>query len=234
MLGEADTPEDQGRAVEQPPQRKRLHDALREVDQGLADMYDGATRMTDDIDFPDGLSLGSHAMRELMEKLPRVFDVPAGQNYSLRNRIDGLQRAFDRARNRSSCSGPDGWSGEIDRPVADLLQEIESVLADRDRDWVSRGEAARALMEQLEPGPVRRGDHLAEDEVEEWKSCRDYFEALAHHGHVYRRKQTDHAEFVEHVRRVEVLLLDKLRPPVAADFAEIDALLGEFEGESDG
>jgi hypothetical protein len=91
MRGES--PETESR-VEQPPQRKRLLEALGGVDQGIADMYDGATRMIDDIDFPDGLSLGAHAMRELMEKLPKIFDVPAGQNFSLRNRIDGLQRVF--------------------------------------------------------------------------------------------------------------------------------------------
>jgi hypothetical protein len=228
------TPESDPRFAEQPPQRRRLLDALRDVDVGIADMYESARRMIDDVDFPDALSVGAHAMRELMEKLPRVFDVPAGQGFSLRNRIDGLRKAFDRAKNKSTCSTSDGWAGEIDGPLAELLQETEALLTDRERDWVSRGEADRALMRELEPGPIRRGDHPAATEVEQWSHTRAYFESLAHHGHVYRGKQTDHAEFVEHVTRVEVLLLSKLRPPTAADFAEIDALLATIERESDG
>lgn len=231
MLGES--PEKEGR-VEQPPQRKRLREALSGVDQGIADMYDGATRMIDDIDFPDGLSLGAHAMRELMEKLPKIFDVLAGQNFSLRNRIDSLQRVFERSKSQSSCSTADGWQGEIDPPLVELLQEVETLLADRERDWVSRGEADRALMRQLEPGPIRRGDQLTAREVEQWTLTRKYFEALAHHGHVYRGKETDHVEFAEHVRGVEVLLLSKLRPPTAADFAEIDALMETIEGAPNG
>jgi len=159
-------PVDEGRVIEQPPQRKRLLEALNVVDQGLADMYDGATRMIDDPDFPDCLSLGAHAMRELMEKLPKVFDVPAGQNFSLRNRIDGLQKAVEKARNQSSCSTSDGWIGEIDPPLAELLQEVETLLADRERDWVSRGEADRGLMKRLEPGPIRRTERLSASEVE--------------------------------------------------------------------
>jgi len=64
-------PVDEGRVIEQPPQRKRLLEALNVVDQGLADMYDGATRMIDDPDFPDCLSLGAHAMRELWKSFLR-------------------------------------------------------------------------------------------------------------------------------------------------------------------
>jgi len=63
---------------------------------------------------------------------------------------------------------------------------------------------------------------------------RKYFESLAHHGHIYRGKETDHVEFSEHVRGVEVLLLSKLRPPTAADFADIDALMATIEGATDG
>jgi len=95
-----------------------------------------------------------------------VFDVPAGQNFSLRNRIDGLQKAVEKARNQSSCSTSDGWIGEIDPPLAELLQEVETLLADRERDWVSRGEADRGLMKRLEPGPIRRTERLSASEVE--------------------------------------------------------------------
>jgi hypothetical protein len=234
VLGEGVTPEGDSPAGEQPPQRRRLLDALRDVDQGIADMYESATRIFDDFDFPDALSLGAHAMRELMEKLPRVFDVPAGQGFSLRNRVDGLQKAFDKAKNKSTCSTPDGWTGKIDGPLAELLQETEALLRDRERDWVFRKEADRALMREMDPGPIPRGDHLAATEVEQWSRSRAYFEALAHHGHIYWGKQTHHAEFVEHLTRVEVILLSKFRPPTAADFAEIDSLLATIEGESDG
>jgi hypothetical protein len=229
-----DIAEDEGGVIERPPQRRRLLEALTGVDRGIADMYEGVTRMLDDASFPDGLSLGAHAMRELMEKLPKVFDVPAGQNFSLRNRINGLQEVFERASRESDCSTADGWVGEIDRPLAELLHEVESLLADRDRDWVSRAEADRALIRRLEPGPIRRGDQLTTTEVEQWTRSRKYFEALAHHGHIYHGKRTDHVDFVDHVRGVEVLLLGKLLPATAADFAEIDTLMAAVEGSFNG
>jgi hypothetical protein len=229
-----DVPVAQPLAVEQPPQRKRLFEALYSVDEGLAAMYEGATRMIDDPGFPDCLSLGAHAMRELMEKLPRVFDVPAGQKFALRVRIDDLERTVEAVRKNSACSTSDGWKGEIDGPVAKLLEEVETLLADRARDWMSRGEAARELMKRLEPGHVRRTETLSKTEERAWTARRDYFESVAHHGHVYSSKKTDHSEFAEHIKGIEVLLLDKLRPPTAADFAEIDGLMAAFEGASDG
>ena len=103
------------------------------------------------------------------------------------------------------------------------------MLADRQRDWVSRAEADRALIGRLEPGPIRRGDHLTADEVQQWTRTRKYFEVLAHHAHIYHGKGTDHVEFAEHVRGVEVILLGKLRPPTATDYAEIDALMATIE-----
>lgn len=217
--------------TERPPQRLRLLEALYGVDEGLGAMYEGATRMIDDPDFPDSLSLGAHAMRELMEKLPRVLDVPAGKDFSLSGRINEIEEIAKAARTNSSCATTNGWEGEIDAPAAKVLNEVEALIADRARDRLSRSEAARELMKHLEPGSIRRSEMLTRAETKAWMMRREYFEAVAHHGHVYSTKMTSHAEFAENVRAVESVLLDKLRPQTAADFEDIDRLMAAFEGE---
>jgi hypothetical protein len=212
----------------EPPQRLRLRAALEDRDSRLSLMYEAATRLIDDTDYPDRLSLAAHAMRELMEKLPAAFDLPLSQDFSIPNRMDHLEVAVRKARLESGCASTDGWEGEIDEPVAELLVSVESLVRDRRENLLSRKETATELMKRMEPGYVARTAALAKTDVDAWVKARRYFERVSHHHHTYESLKTDSTRFLERVREIETLLLGKLRPPAASDFAEIDDLMSAF------
>jgi hypothetical protein len=216
-----------------PPQRLLLLDALRERDARLAAIYEAVVRIIGAADVPDQLSLAAHAMRELMERLPLAFDLPIDEKSRLFNRLDELERALAQAQTTSACRTTDGWQGEIDSPVAKVLAAVEELVDDRHRFWSSRSATAVELMNRLEPTLARRSAPLVNTDADVWLDLRRYFESVSHHHHVFDSLQTSASEFGDRVRTIEVLLLNKLRPPTAADFEEIDGLMSQFLGAHD-
>jgi len=214
--------------VPREPQRLSLLESLEAMDRGLGDMYRAATVLINDPSYPDALALSAHAMRELMEKLPRVLDVPAGQNFQMGSRVKSLAEGWERAQAISACKSDDGWSGTIDEPLGGFLEDADTFFHDRARDWISQTQAASSLMRRLEPSGSPMSPTLSKVQVEAWRRTHQYFISVAHHHHVYEKRDTDLDEFLQHMRAVELLLLQKLRPRTAADYAEIDDLAARF------
>jgi hypothetical protein len=217
-----------------PRQRVVLLEALRERDARLAAIYDSVIRVMNADDLPDQLSLATHGMRELMERLPLAFDVPIHEKSRVLDRVNEVERDLSRAQETSSCRTSDGWQGHIDGPVAKLLATVQKLVEDRQQYWPSRTEVAVELMNQLEPGLGRRSPALVKPEATAWGKIRRYFEQVSHHHHVFDSFETSLVDVEERIRTVEVMLLDKLRPPTAADFQDIDRLMTQFLDASDG
>jgi hypothetical protein len=211
-----------------PEQQQVLLEALRERDARLATIYEAVIDVMTAEDLPDQLSLAAHAMRELMERLPLAFDVPIHQKSSVINLIREVERDLLRAQEISSCRTSDGWKGPIDAPLAKLLATVEKLAEDRQQDWPSRSEVAVALMHQLEPALGRRSPAMVKPEAAAWANIRRYFEQVSHHHHVFESFETSSNDLEERIRTVEGLLLNKLRPPTAEDFREIDQLMRRF------
>jgi hypothetical protein len=57
--------------------QRALHAALLKLSAEIARMYIGALVVLADQDNPDRFAQCAHSLRELMEKLPEYFDVPA-------------------------------------------------------------------------------------------------------------------------------------------------------------
>lgn len=239
MSGEPDSvsgagPSEPEPKQELPPQRTKLLDALRDLDSRVASMYEAAIRMMDSPELEDAMSLAGHAMRELMDRLPQALDLPVGQKSRLFTRLDQLQERLDQARATSSCATEEGWSGNIDAPLVALVEAAEVLIQERKEFWPSRTQTAAELMKRLEPGFVQRAEPMAKREARSWSESHRYFEQVSHHHYLYGDLETTSVEFVGRVREIEVLLLNKLRPPTAADFAEIDKLMATFEAGSNG
>lgn len=210
-----------------PRERILLLEALRERDDRLGAIYEGVVHVMATLDLPDRLSLASHAMRELMERLPLAFDVPIDAKSKVLDRVREVEAALAQAQTKSSCRTSDGWQGPIDGPMTKLLASVEKLVDERRRYWPSRAEVAVELINRLEPALGRRSAPLVKTEADEWASFRRYFEQISHHHHVFESLETSGSEFEDRVRKVESLLLNKLRPPTAADFEAIDSLMGE-------
>lgn len=191
-------------------------------------------RILDDEEFPDRLSVAAHAMRELMAKLPAAFDLPLAQDFNIVNLLDRIETAAKKARETSACAIDAGWEGEIDKTVAALLNTVEAVIRERAENLVSRRDTANELMKRLDPSHVQRTEVLTGTDIEVWMVTLRYFEKVSHHHHTYGSLSTEDIEFRGRVRQIEVMLLEKLRPPTAADFAEIDALMDNLLRSPDG
>jgi len=210
-----------------PLERLLLLEALRERDERFAAIYEGVVHAMATLDLPDRLSLAAHAMRELMERLPLAFDVPIDEKGKVFERVREVEATWEQAQTKSSCRTSDGWGGQIDGPLGKLLASVEKLVDERKRSWPSRSEVAVDLMNQLEPALGRRSAPLVKTEADEWDGIRRYFERVSHHHHLFEEFETSTGDFEDRVRRVEGLLLNKLRPPTAEDFEEIDRLMGE-------
>ena len=215
-----------------PRQRLLLLEALREKDARIATIYEAVVHVIGSDDVPDQLSLAAHAMRELMERLPLAFDLPTDEKSQLFNRLDELEHVLVQAQIKSACRVTDGWQGSIDGPVAKVLAAVEELVDDRRRFWPSRTETAVELMNRLEPTLARRSTTLVKTDADVWLEMRRYFESVSHHHHVFESLATTAPEFDDRVRTIEVLILNKLRPPTTADFQEIDRLMSQFLGQS--
>jgi hypothetical protein len=219
---------------ELPPQRTKLLDAFRDLDSRVASMYEAAIRMMDSPELEDAMSLAGHAMRELMDRLPQALDLPLGQKSRLFARLDQLQERLDQAHATSSCATEDSWSGSIDASLLAVIEAAEVLIEERKEFWPSRTKTAAELMKRLEPGFVQRTEPMAKREAKSWSESHRYFEQVSHHHNLYGELETTSDEFESRVRGIEVLLLNKLRPPTAADFAEIDELMATFEAGNNG
>jgi hypothetical protein len=230
--GEAQAPLS-GATLAIPRERLVLMEALRERDDRLAAIYEGVVHMMARLDLPDRLSLAAHAMRELMERLPLAFDVPIDEKSRVLDRVREVEATLAQAHTKSSCRTSDGWQGRIDGPMTKLLASVEKLVEERRRYWPSRAEVAVELINRLEPALGRRSAPLVKTEAQEWAGFRRYFEQVSHHHHVFESFETSASEFEDRVRKVESLLLNKLRPPTAEDFEAIDRLMGEFMEPAD-
>jgi hypothetical protein len=221
-------------AQELPPQRTKLLDALRDRDPRVASMYEAAIRIMDSSELEDALSLAGHAMRELMDRLPQALDLPLAEKSRLFSRLDQLQERLDQAHATSSCYGEDGWTGSIDASLLAVIEAVEVLIEERKEFWPSRTKTAAELMKHLEPGFVPRAEPMAKREAKSWSESHRYFEQVSHHHNLYGELETTRAEFETRVQRIELLLINKLRPPTATDFAEIDTLMATFEAGNRG
>ena len=90
-------------------QQRQLLRALFERDEVLGRIYAGGLAAFYDRGNPDQLALHAQAMREVMERLSRVLDVPAKDSHgSLKDRANKLQDQWDSAcRNSKMLARPD-------------------------------------------------------------------------------------------------------------------------------
>jgi hypothetical protein len=141
--------------------QRRLLEALNATGEMRGNIYQSGLELLQREDLPDQVVIVAHEFRELMEKLPRVFDLPVQTSMQLRPRLRGLATALQRAKAESRSYTSDGWDGEIDQSLRTFLLDAEELFADAEADLRSRCEAARDPRRRTRSGSLRkklRGD----------------------------------------------------------------------------
>lgn len=203
-------------------QQRTLLRALDERDQNLSVMYRGGISVLGDTTNPDRFAQCAHSLRELMEKLPELLDVPTtAQKESLKTKVHEIEDAFLGAQKKTSCfCAPNGWDGSIDGHLRKFLTRLGSFF-----EWFAshhprRRDELNSVLVRLDGSSRVLPKPLASLNVDAWEKKREYFQSVAHHRHA-----TDEQEFRQWLDALERFLLDRLEPRTFDDFAEIDALL---------
>lgn len=201
-----------------------VHRALLETSQDAATMYLGAVHVIGS-DNPDRSSLASHAMRELLDKLPGVMGVDAGRDFSLKGRVGDLRSDWKRAIRNSSCT-QDGssWTGTIDNALVRLLRRVARFFEDEGSARVPNKEKARTFIRQTDPLGWALPPSVENSRVAVWDQCKGYFSAVSHHD-----PKMDASEVPAYMALVEDFLLDHLRPSTTSDQATILSIIVEAE-----
>jgi hypothetical protein len=132
-------------------QQQALYTALIEKEPRLAPMYLGSLAVIRQHDNPDRLAFAAHGLRELMEKLPRYFNVPAQTQPDIQEKLRMLVQTWDHVVSRSKCHDNGKWNGPIDDLLRGFLNKIASFFELRKQHILTRKQSAAKLLRALEP-----------------------------------------------------------------------------------
>jgi len=209
-------------------QQAALMRALGVRDRSLSEMYHGAIRVLGDQENPDRFAQCAHSVRELMEKLPEILDVPTkALKENLKPKVSDLKMVYLRVRDRTNCFSTNGWVGSIDGHLRTFLQRAEEFF-----DWFvkhhpTRREELHGALVKMEGSNRELPAPLALRNVDYWEEMRNYFQAVAHH-----RKESNEQELNLWLDALERFLLDRLAPRTFSDFSAIDAIIQKGEGNA--
>jgi hypothetical protein len=205
--------------------QRRLLEALEAKDRLLGDLYRSGLEILDRDDLPDHAALVSHEFRELMEKLPKSFDLPVRRPLQLRVRVRELAASLDRAKEVSGSHDGERWDGPIDDALRGFLMGADSWFEEVAAELRSRREAAKDFLfaDQGVPLPAI----LERQEIEKWNELEVFFQSVSHHG-----RSCTERELATSVGDLEALLIGRLKLAVAEEYDEIDRLIEEGEGHA--
>jgi hypothetical protein len=200
--------------------RRALLDALNQSDPKTADFYRGALFAFVNQQNPERLIQAAHSIRELLEKAPVLAGGLTAPNQRMNDKLASLRAKFQKLAPHLQEDGT--WAPNSEKKVAVVLAELRSVVQWMDANFKQRREEARVLLRALTGPGILLPSDIEDAEIEEFMELKQYFTELSHH----RFSVTDE-DFLQKLTKAETILLRKLRPEPAADFAAIDALLKE-------
>jgi len=199
--------------------QKLVHSSLAQKNQEVVDLYECALRVFNDDANAGRISLAAHAIRELIDALSKIMDVPI-MTERLGDQVGALQPIWNKAL-QSSCQRGGTWAGEIDAPLQRLLKQLHKFFTWYERDRPKRRDAAATLFRRTDPAGLCLPENLETRRVNRWLVLHDYFVGVAH------RATTTPQEFLERTAELEQFLLETIYRQPSADFSAIDAILGE-------
>ena len=202
-----------------------LYRALGKKDHQLASMYLGALSVLKQASNPDRVAQAAHGLRELLEKLPRILDMPVESKLpNMKEKIRLLQKSWSRAKSDSEWLKNPTNSASVDGPIRKFLVDSETFFSWFDTDHLTRKQQATRVVRSLDPQKKLLPAPIEKLHVEAWEQYRDHFVLVSHHNVV-----ETFDEFVKWMDGVEGYLLDRLVPRTFEDFTSLRTIIGEGE-----
>ena len=202
-----------------------------EKDTKLSEVYIGCLRVLNSIGDPENLVLAAHEMRELMEKLPEVIDMPFFENKSLerkkgtlREKVNLLVPKWNKVIKNKDFSDNSCWKGQIDKSLEKFLVAFSKFINWHQQWFPTYRERFKNTFRLLDPSGRALPEHIEDQNFKSWNEIYKYFEDVSHH-----RKKTTRVELINNIRSIEYFLLDRLIPKTSKDWDELDGIIQEAE-----
>ncbi len=192
-----------------------LHRALGELHPSLSTYYEGALSVLAGA-IPDGLSLSAHAIREIMDWLPRYIDLPV-EHTTLGTRANNLRGEWGRLEKKTKCLQNGEWTGEIDPAMIRFLARAGEFFGWMEQQRPHKTAQTAKVLQALDP--IGLPAPLVEDNASSYLKIRNFFVEVAHH------RECTEEEFFQWMDAYEIFLLERLVPRTYDDFDEIDRLI---------
>jgi len=184
----------------------------------LAPLYLGAKMTLRQTDNPDYLAQAAHSIRELIDALPKRFDVPTFEYQDLRSRSRILVDAWKKVDHSNRASSPKARA-KFEKEMARFATELDAVT-------VTRRAEAGMLISSMDVSGRRMPTVIEDLRVSEWGAYRVFFGGAFHHGGI----TSDDLE--QMLEQFEIFLLDRLRPRAVADQSALKAIVQEGEARA--
>lgn len=181
----------------------------------LSPIYLGAKVTIRHTNNPDYLAQAAHSIRELIDRLPKRFDVPTFEYQDLRSRARVLVDTW-KAIPGGNPKATEAARAKFEKVMNRFATELDAVT-------ITRRVEAGKLISSMDASGRTMPPVIANLRVAEWGAYRGYFVVACHHG------ETTQEEFDQMLEQFELFLLDRLRPRAVADQAALKAIVAEGE-----
>jgi hypothetical protein len=203
-----------------------LYRALAERSEELAGWYLGARMALADPANPERFVHAAHSIRELIDKLNSVLNVPAKViGGRLGDQVAKMAEEWERAKASSDCHQDGTWSGEIDNAHRRGIRAVEALIEWRASERPQRTEVFRATLRAIDVSGRTLPPQIEDAFVGVWDELRNFFVKVSHHG-----SQPTEVEFLRALDTFETFVIDRLKPRTFAEQAELDRIIEEAEG----
>ena len=189
------------------------------------EMYREAVRASQRSDSVESFPVAAYELREFMNQLPRIVDVPRIAHADLVAKARTLLKKW-KNRDQSACHNKDRWVGDIDRPLQGLLDHLKNFFEWFDNYVPTRRQQAAKTINKLYPSPQPLPFVVMNERTKTWSDLLQYFNSVAHHN-----LNADPAAFTQRLTGLEIFLLDQLQPRTSEAFDAIDQLIAEAEDD---
>ena len=208
-------------------QQRALLSALREIDEryddelSFANIYYGAIMAMKDSHNPESYAHCGHSIRELIEKLPRAFEIPVPhRSDNMGQRVNALKEKWEKVEESRNYS--QGYDGDITQDLKKFLDGAEEFFKWVEENRLSRKQRAKEVIRKTDPLDSRIPATLEDIQAKTLQTFDRYFNGVSHHQFEPRGE-----EFLTWVERLEYFLLERLRPRTFDDYDKIDRIIGK-------
>ena len=206
-------------------QQLAVYRALAEKDGRLAGWYAGARKTFADAKNPERFPQAAHSIRELMNNLHSIADVPVkADTGNLGSEFAVMTERWQRAQRTSDCYVGGRWEGEIDPAARRGFEAVEVIIEWDANNRPKRVEVQRLTIRSLDVSGRDLPGWIEDAFIRMWDEWRTFFIKVCHHGH-----ETTEEEFSATLEELERFILDRLKPRTFTEQATLDELIAEAE-----